>query len=807
MSDYETIPNELRTIPRWILWKAEQRDGKATKIPYGVNGKMIDVTDPASWSSFDTALAKSPRYSGLGFVFSADDDLAGIDLDDCIQNNAIDDWAAEIVATMASYSEVSPSGTGIKIWVHSDITSGVKTRQVEIYAARRFFTVTGWHVEGTPTAINTVNGELHDLIARLKPAVKPIPAPTPAAEPTYTTNQPTRKYLERWAQRKIDLAVERVGLALDGEKHNTRYSMARLLGGLVPLGLTNEDYIARALFNANTPKTQAQRSEWKTIVDGIRDGARAPLTLPDAPQQPMMDSGGVACCPTHKRALSAAKNGNGYTCHARDSSTESGWCHFWWDGDGYHPRQSIDPETGEVLESASADVLIDANRSDVGNAECLAAVVGDDLRYCHTRTKWLIWDGSRWAIDETGASRRMMVDTIRARYHAATNIPDATQRAKFSAWCIGAENSGKIESALKIAGTRESFATQIDYWDNDPLLAAAIGATIDLRTVVHRGVRRDDHLTMRLGATYNPEATCPRWNQFLIEVFKADVEVISFFQRAIGYCLTGDTREQKMFLLYGIGANGKSVVLEILSRLMGDFAGNASFETFDANKRSEASNDLAALRGKRFVTVIETEEGRKLAESRVKSVTGQDAITCRFLYGEYFTYRPTFKIVLAMNHLPVIRGTDNGIWRRILLIPFTESFTGAREDKTLKETLNGELDGILQWALEGLRQWWVRGLDPPQSVIKATEGYRADSDQIGRWMEERCMKSTNLFLPSGKGYSDYKKWCEIGGEETVSQNKWSRRMNEMGLDASANASQRGWFHIGLRVGGEEADIT
>lgn len=786
---YDNIPDELRALPQWVLWKAENN----TKVPYQAGGRKAKNNTPTTWTNYETAKAAAPQFTGIGFVFSESDPYVGIDLDDCIENDQVADWAREILETFDSYSEVSPSGHGIKIWIKGDIDHAIKTKQIEIYPHKRFFTMTGWHVDGTPKTIRNVNGELAALAARLKPEEEPPP------QGDFSTRASSRKYLERWANYKIDFAVERVREALDGEKHNTRYAMGRLLGGLVPHGLATEDSIERALFDANPPKTQAQRSERKTIRDGIRAGTSRPLDLPPEPDQPVFNSAGFACCPKHEKILEPANNGNGWKCRTRDGSSESGWCPFWWDGDGYTLPKSVDPETGEVTETNGApDILLNANRSDEGNAECLEVLKGEDLRFCHTRQKWLVWDGSRWAIDEMGYSRRAMVDTVRARYLAAIGIPDATARQKFAAWCIGAENAGKIESALKSAMTRSMLKTIIDQWDADPMLAAAKGATIDLRAVVHRSVRRDDYLTMQLGATYNPEADCPRWRQFLEEVFNNDVELIAFFQRAVGYSLTGDVREQKIFLLHGGGANGKSTLLKVLSDLFGGYADNASFETFDANKRNEASNDLAKLRGKRFVTVIETEEGKRLAEAKVKSVTGNDMITCRFLYAEYFSYYPTYKVWLAMNHLPVIRGTDNGIWRRINIIPFNQSFIG-REDKTLQEALDSELDGILQWALEGLRAWHSRGLDPPEIVIKAVENYRGDSDQIGRWVNDRCVLIPGLFLPSGKGYEDYKKWCTENGEEPISQNKWSRRLNDKGLEANPNTANRGWFHVGLKA--------
>jgi len=794
MIDATAIPAELKDRAQWVVWRAEN----GTKIPYDAKtGRHAKSNDPATWADFRTALDASAAYSGVGYVFAADDPYTGIDLDDCIEGEAVASWAEQIVLDLASYSEVSPSRKGIKIWVKGSIPSAVKTKRIEIYDRGRYFTMTGWHVEGTPETITVANGALDRLWTSLQPKDEPPP------EPTHTTRAAGRKYLERWAQRKIDYAVERVQAATDGEKHNERYAMARLLGGLVPHGLATEDQIARALFDANTPKTEAQRREWKTIVDGIRDGGRAPLPLPDEPEQPIYDAGGYACCPKHRRILDAAHSGNGWVCRARDSSTENSWCSFWWDGDGYLLPTPVDPETGEPLHSDSTDFLLNAHRSDTGNAECLVQLSGDDLRYCHTREKWLTWDGSRWAVDDDGTAQRAMIAVVRARFRACEAIDDHDQRKKAAAWCIGCESSSKIESGLKVAGNLSALTTKIDHYDRDPFTAAAIGATLDLRTVVHRAVRREDFLTMRLGAAYDPEATCPRFVQFMDEVFAGDKELIAFLQRAIGYSLTGDTREQVMFLCHGLGMNGKSVLLNILSKLLGDYAANASFETFDANRRNESSNDLAMLRGKRLVTVIETEENRRLAEARVKSVTGQDLITCRFLYGEYFSYRPTYKIWLAMNHLPVIRGTDKGIWRRIRLIPFTQDFE-QRQDKTLEAALEAALDGILQWALKGLRQWWQRGLDTPAIVTKATDKYRAESDQIGRWLNDNCVTVSNVSVAVAKAYQNYKAWCEASGEQPMTQNKLGRTLIEKGFDQSTLRNTRTWIGIGLKASDDES---
>ncbi len=272
--------------------------------------------------------------------------------------------------------------------------------------------------------------------------------------------------------------------------------------------------------------------------------------------------------------------------------------------------------------------------------------------------------------------------------------------------------------------------------------------------------------------------------------------MIAFVQRAVGYSLTGDTREQALFLGYGHGANGKSVFLEVLTALLGEYAANASFDTFDAGRRNESTNDLAALKGKRFVTVIESDEDRRLAEARVKAVTGQDLITCRFLYCEPFSYRPQFKLWMAMNHKPVISGTDNGIWRRIKLIPFTQTFEG-RADKTLATKLRAELPGILNWALEGLRAWQRDGLGTAAAVDSATKEYRRESDLVTQWLDECTEQDPSATLTTGTAIDSYTAWCKRNGYRAPTARGLGRRLVELGYEAGRTNSRR--FYVGLRL--------
>lgn len=424
-------------------------------------------------------------------------------------------------------------------------------------------------------------------------------------------------------------------------------------------------------------------------------------------------------------------------------------------------------------------VLITAHHTDAGNAAALAAVYGDDLRYCHTRGKWLIWDSQRWKLDDDGEASRRALATIQARLQAA-----GQQHRALARWSLVSESTGKIRALLEAASSRADLATTIDLYDRDLFLAGAPNGTLDLRTGQCRPSDRNDYLTMRTGAFYDPLATCPRWLQFLDEIFANDHNLISWIQRAVGYTLTGDTREEVLFLCYGSGANGKSKFLEVLGRLLGDYAATASFETFNAERRSEQTNDLAALAAKRLVTAIETDEDRRLAEARVKMVTGGDLITCRFLRQEFFTYKPQFKVWLAMNHRPIVRGRDRGIWRRIRLIPFTQSFE-QHPDQRLFGKLVAELPGILNWALEGLMDWQRQGLGTCAAIDAATDTYRREMDDVGQWIEEEIIDDPQGVLVAVDGYADYHLWSRNRGDRfPKTMHAWGRVMGERGYQSA-----------------------
>ncbi|MFN3763256.1 MAG: phage/plasmid primase, P4 family, partial [Anaerolineae bacterium] len=321
--------------------------------------------------------------------------------------------------------------------------------------------------------------------------------------------------------------------------------------------------------------------------------------------------------------------------------------------------------------------------------------------------------------------------------------------------------------------------------------------TIDLRSGELRPHNPDDLITKIAPVDYIPDAQAPTWEAFLHRIMDGNERLIAFLQRAVGYSLTGDTSERVLFILYGTGANGKTTFLETLRALLGDYGIQAPADTLLVGRENAVPNDIARLRGARFIAVSEISEGRRLAEVLVKSLTGRDTITARFLYSEFFEFRPEGKIWLATNHKPIIRGTDKAIWDRIRLIPFTVTIPEAEQDKHLVEKLKRELPGILAWAVRGCLEWQTSGLGVPEEVRSATEAYRAEMDVIGAFIADRCILSAGARVKAGDLYEAYRKWCEENKEEPLNKIAFGLRLAERGLVSERDMHARYWRGIGL----------
>ena len=440
------------------------------------------------------------------------------------------------------------------------------------------------------------------------------------------------------------------------------------------------------------------------------------------------------------------------------------------------------------------------NLTDLGNAERLVEKHGADLRYCYAWEKWLVWDGRLWKVDDTGEVERKAKETVRAIYAEAAHAEGGDTRKALANHAKSSEARSRIEAMISLARSEPGIAVTPEELDADPWALNVFNGTVDLRSGELREHRREDLITKIAPVEYHPDATAPAWKAFLERVLPSE-ELCAFVQRASGYSATGDTSEQCLFINHGTGANGKSTYQEAISAALGDYAMRAPTEMLLAKRSGGVPNDVARLKGARCVSASETEEGRRLAESLVKDLTGQDTITARFMRAEFFDFKPTHKLWLSTNHKPEIRGTDTAIWRRIRLVPWSVTIPPTEQNKKLPATLRHELPGILAWIVRGCLEWQRRGLQAPDEVRKATGAYRAEMDVLAGFVAECCEVSEHQRAYARELYAAYKRWCDETGERIESQKKFGGRLKERGFlnDRDSKTGRSMWSGLALNA--------
>lgn len=473
------------------------------------------------------------------------------------------------------------------------------------------------------------------------------------------------------------------------------------------------------------------------------------------------------------------------------------------------PVFKMNPPKGEKQSPNGHETTEDVaryNLTDMGNAERLAALHGADIRHCHGTTRWYVWDGKRFEEDDSGAIVARTKETIRTIYIEAAAADDRIQRKAIAKHAQSSENASRITAAISLARSEPGIPVKVAELDHDHWLLNVSNGTIDLRTGKLRKHKQDDLITKMADVVFEPSAQCPQFLAFLDRVMDGDQSLITFLQRAIGYSLTGSTSERMILILYGEGKNGKSTLLEVIRSMLGDYALRTPTETLLQKRDQGIPNDVARLRGSRFVSASEAEEGQRLAEAKIKDMTGGDTISARFMRSEYFDFKPTFKIWLSTNHKPVIRGTDRAIWDRIRLVPFLVRIPPEEQDKHLHEKLMTEAPGILAWAVRGCLAWQTDGLTEPEGVTNATEGYRDEMDVTGGFINDLCVVGPSESATAYELYSAYHKWCEASGEFWVSKTEFGKRLNERGFDSVRGSGKKRpatWLGIGLRDNSNE----
>ncbi|MBA3010018.1 MAG: hypothetical protein KJ658_05160 [Proteobacteria bacterium] len=435
---------------------------------------------------------------------------------------------------------------------------------------------------------------------------------------------------------------------------------------------------------------------------------------------------------------------------------------------------------------------------DIGNAERFVQQHGGEIRYCPELKAWLIYTEGQWAIQRSKTwLYQMAKQTIQSMCEEAKKEDLSTgQKEDLTKHANSSSSKSRMTAMLDLASMESTIQASTNLFNKNLWQLNCSNGTLNLQTKALQTQQSFDFITKKITTPYNKDAGCPEWNSLLDKVMNGDQEKIKFLQRIFGYALTGETSEQCLFIFYGSGANGKSTIIEAFRDLLGEYAMNMSAESLLQSK-AMIRNDIARLNGARFVSAVEIGIDKKLNESLVKQLTGGDQVTARFLYREHFEYKPEFKLIIAANHKPEIKGVDNGIWRRIYIIPFDVTISSDEIDKGLPAKLKQELPGILAWAVQGCYDWQEQGLNPPDSILSATDNYRAEMDIIAGFIEDLCETGPGKKIPLGDLYTSYQEWADKACQDALGKKEFGNLMRQKGYSQMKSGGVRYWTGISI----------
>jgi putative DNA primase/helicase len=441
---------------------------------------------------------------------------------------------------------------------------------------------------------------------------------------------------------------------------------------------------------------------------------------------------------------------------------------------------------------------VDPNQphTDLGNARRLVAAHGKTLRHVPSWRKWFVWDGARWARDITGEHHRAAKTVARHLTEDAQDLPDGDLRKALLNAARRAESAPGVRGMVELAATELGVALAPGQLDADPDILNTASGVLELDTGILRPHDPALNLTKVTAAAYDPDAEAPEFAKFL-ERIQPDAAMREFLARLLGHALSGRVREHVLPILYGVGANGKSTLVEVVRRLLGDYA--ATVDPGLLIDRGEVHpTGTADLFGLRLALTHESDQGRRLAEGTIKRLTGGDAITARRMREDFWSFEPSHSLVMVTNHAPVVTGTDEGIWRRLRIVPFEIVIPPDERDPDLPDRLDEERDGILRWLVEGYRSYLRCGLHEPAKVTAATKGYRDGSDMLGLFLDERCLTGPHLYVKSSELFAAWLTWCAKENIQAGSQKAFSDAIADRGFDKKKDGSgSMRWAAIGL----------
>ena len=742
MNLYQNIPEEIRSLPQWVgFFREAAKNGKTTKKP--VNPKTLygaSSTNPETWGTFEQALSCIGKHcrvgqsegtvEGIGFVFSPP--YCGIDLDNVINPDTgeVNPQAVDIIQNMNSYTERSPSGKGFHIIYKGDPHTDWKCKQadvfgsgtdLEMYQQGRYFTVTGdlWDNNNTISERESMACLVQKAYMKPKEIAEQNKSKSPPALLPLNENEILTAARNSRNGMLFSELYAGSWQGRYGSQSEADMAFCSMLAFWFQCDFDKMDAVFR--------KSGLMRDKWDRKQSGSTYGA---LTL--------------------KKAISDCTS-------------------------VYTPSAPNDDDFSITIKSAKPRYY---SFGDMGNAQRLYDMFGDKIRYNFNDKRWMIYDKNKWVYDITGYIQKLIDKAVEAmkqeaKHYEKYDAENGTELLKDFEKHMKKCRSNNSKTALD-KEIRHHVGITPNALDRDKMLLNTPDGIIDLAKFKFMPNDPEKYFTKSTTAKYAKHTDCPLWKKFLSEIFGGNEELIRYVQKAVGYSLTGLTDEQCAFFLYGTGRNGKSTFLDIIREIFGDYASNIQPETIMVRTAAGAANsDIARLKGARLVTSVEPNEGVRINEGLLKQLTGDDIVTARKLYGDEFEFKPEFKLWMATNHKPIIRGTDTGIWRRIHLIPFTVQIPEERIDRKLKEKLLEELDGIFLWCIKGLRMYQSEGLKKPSAVEQAVDEYRNEMDTISKFLDECTVSAPLQSVRASELYNIYTKWCEQNGEYKMTNTKFS----------------------------------
>lgn len=749
INKYSSFPEELMKVAQFVCWVGSD---KIPKNPH--TGYNAQSNNSETWGTFEEACEACEKYNfdGVGFMFAPP--YFGVDLDHCLDNV---DFCDEFVETLQSYSEISKSGEGIHIICKGKLPDGARRRGgIEMYSHGRYFICTGNIYNKSYTKVRDCTEAIKVLHSKY------LPDNTPKAE--------------AWHHVEIDLSDTEIIDKARNSKNGIAFA-ALYEGNWQGLGFPSQSEADLAFCNMLAFWTGKNPTQMDRIF---------------------RSSGLMRAKWDKKRG--ADTYGNITIGKACASCTE---CYE----QGKYNDTSLAIAFFKTEKDKGTTVNSDKktyDMTDTGNAHRIYDKFSSSIRYSYNRKRWYFWTGKAWILDEMGEIKKMADVICDDLKKEAWNIQDEDLQEQAFKFAKNSANTTRKEAMIKEAQHLKDIPVSMDDFDRYTDNLNCDNGIINLRNGELFPHDPSFLMTRKCGCEYDTKRRPPKlWLKFLDDITGGNKDLQHYIHKCIGYSISGSNREQCAYFLYGMGNNGKSTFLDTLRDMMGTYASTAQPDTFMLQSRlgssgGGANSDIARLKSARFVVSEEPTEGIRLNEGLLKQLTGGSKVTCRFLYGDEFEYTPEFKIWIATNHKPVIRGTDFGIWRRIKLIPFEVNIPADKVDKNLKYKLRKEFPQILAWAVEGCMLWQKEGLEEPECVLDATKEYKQEMDLVAGFVEQCVIIDyTADRIMASDLFSVYSKWAKQNNEYEMSSKKFFTEIAKKLPDKGRNS--KGIFYGNIKL--------